>query len=62
MLSFKVAALEPLPDLIDQTVFFERHELVVPPRSIEQADLTQGVITDLSDEEIATFMAALEME
>jgi hypothetical protein len=62
LLSFKVAALEPLPDLVDQTAFFERHELVVPPRSIEQADLTQGVITDLSDDEIATFMAALEME
>jgi predicted regulator of amino acid metabolism with ACT domain len=62
LVSFNVSALEQLPDFIDQTAFFERHDLVLPPRPIEQIDLTQGVITDLSDDEISTFMAALEME
>lgn len=60
--SFSVAALEQLPEVVDQRAFFERHELVLPPRAIEQRDLTHGVIADLSDDEIAEFMAALEME
>jgi hypothetical protein len=62
LVSFHVAAFEPLPDLVDQKAFFERHDLVLPSRTIAQADLAEGVITDLSDDEIATFMAALEME
>jgi hypothetical protein len=60
--TFNVAALEQMPDLADQKAFFERHDLVVPPRGIEQADLAQGVIADLSDDEIAEFMGALEIE
>ena len=62
LLSFNVAALEELPDLIDQLAFFERHELVEPPRIITSDELGQGVIPDLSDDEIDDFMAALEAE
>jgi len=61
LLSFKVVALEPLPDLlVDQKAFFERHELVVPKRSITADELRAGVITDITDDEIDSFMAALE--
>lgn len=60
--SFNVAALEELPDLIDQMTFFERHELIEPSRSITSDDLSQGVIPDLSDDEIDDFMAVLEAE
>lgn len=62
LVSFTVVALEPLPELVDQKAFFEHHELAVPSRVIDQGDLTQGVVQDLSDDEIATFMAALEMD
>jgi hypothetical protein len=62
LLSFNVAALEELPELVDQETFFERHELLPPQRPIEQADLTRGVLGDLSDDEIASFMATLEEE
>lgn len=60
LLSFRVAALEQLPDLIDQRAFFERHELINPQRSITTNELTLGVITDIPDDEIDSFMAALE--
>lgn len=60
--SFSVAALEELPDFIDQMAFFERHDLIVPPRSITSDDLTLGVISDLSDDEIDEFMTALAAE
>ena len=60
LLSFRVAALEQLPDLIDQRAFFERHELINPQRSITANELTLGVITDIPDDEIDAFMAALE--
>lgn len=62
LLSFNVAALEELPDLIDQLAFFERHELIEPPRVITSGELGQGVILNLSDDEIDDFMAALEAE
>jgi hypothetical protein len=60
LITFNVAALEQVPDLVDQKAFFERHDLVVPPRGLDQGDLAEGVITDLSDDEIAAFMGALE--
>jgi hypothetical protein len=60
--SFSVAALEELPEFVDQMAFFERHELIVPQRSITESDLTLGVIPDLSDDEIDDFMAAIEAE
>jgi hypothetical protein len=60
--SFKVAALEELPEFVDQMAFFERHDLIEPPRSITADDLTLGIIPDLSDDEIDEFMAALEAE
>jgi hypothetical protein len=60
--SFSVAALEELPDFIDQMAFFERRDLIAPPRSITSDDLTLGVIPDLSDDEIDEFMTALEAE
>ena len=62
LILFNVAALEQLPDLLDQTAFFERHELVPPPRPLEEHDLQRGIIQDLSDDEIAAFMAALEAD
>lgn len=62
LLSFNVASLEELPDLIDQLAFFERHDLIEPPRIITSDDLSQGVIPDLSNDEIDDFMAALEAE
>jgi hypothetical protein len=62
LVSFAVAALEQLPEYIDQAAFFERHELVVPPRVITGRDLRAGIIQDLSDDEIAAFMAALDSE
>jgi hypothetical protein len=62
LLSFDVAAFELLPDLVDQTAFFERHELVAPPRTITGDDLAQGVIPDLSDGDIDEFMSALASE
>jgi hypothetical protein len=60
--SFNVAALEELPELVDQMAFFERHDLIEPSRPITADDLTLGVIPDLSDDEIDEFMAALEAE
>jgi hypothetical protein len=60
--AFSVTALEQVPDLPDQVEFFKRHELVQPPRAIKEQDLTRGVITDVTDDEIASFMAALGME
>lgn len=60
LLSFKVAALEQLPDQLDQKAFFERHELVTPERPITAGELTTGVITDITDDEIDAFMAAVE--
>jgi predicted regulator of amino acid metabolism with ACT domain len=59
---FSVSALEQVPELPDQVEFFKRHELEQPPRVIEEQDLTGGVITDVTDDEIASFMAALGME
>jgi hypothetical protein len=61
-LSFTVAALEELPDLIDQLAFFQRHDLVEPTHVITSSELSQGVIPDLSDDEIDDFIAALEAE
>jgi hypothetical protein len=55
-----VAAFEHLPELVDQAAFFERHELVSPERVIGEDDLAQGVISGLSDDDIAEFMSALE--
>ena len=60
--AFNVTALEQVPDLPDQVEFFKRHELAEPPRAIEGNDLTRGVITDVTDDEIASFMTALGME
>lgn len=62
LLSFDVAALEQLPELVDQRAFFERHELVAPRRPIAADDLALGIIPDLSDDEIDTFVAAFEAE
>jgi hypothetical protein len=62
LLSFSVAALEELPDFIDQLAFFERHELIAPSRIITSSELSQGVIPNLTDDEIDDFMAALEAE
>jgi hypothetical protein len=62
LLSFSVAALEELPDFIDQLAFFERHDLIAPPRIITSSELGQGVIPNLSDDEIDDFMAALEAD
>jgi len=60
LLSFEVAAFEQLPDLVDQAAFFERHELVAPPRVVGEDDLVHGVIPGMSDEDIGEFMSALE--
>lgn len=62
LVSFNVVALEEVPDLVTQTAFFERHQLVQPPRVIEERDLRDGVIQDLSDDEIDEFMKALGAE
>jgi hypothetical protein len=63
LISFIVAALEQVPDLpVGQKAFFERHELVVPKRSITADELVAGIITDITDDEIDSFMAALEGE
>jgi hypothetical protein len=62
LLSFSVAALEPLPDFMDHAAFFERHELIAPSRSLEDRDLSDGIVHGLSDEQIDAFMAALDAE
>lgn len=62
LLSFAVAALEQLPELMSQMAFFEHHDLVEPPRVIEAHDLSEGIVSDLSDEEIDAFMTALDAE
>src|ERR1022692_1012294 len=60
LLSFDVAAFEQLPELVDQAAFFERHDLVIPERGIGEDDPAQGVIPDLSEDDIEEFMSALE--
>jgi hypothetical protein len=63
LVSFDVDGLEEAPELmIDQGAFFEKHELVAPSRSITQAELEVGVISDLSDDEIDAFLSALETD
>lgn len=62
LISFEVAAFIELPALGDQGAFFEYHRLEEPPRPISQEDLTQGVISDLSEDEIDAFVSALRSE
>jgi hypothetical protein len=59
--SFTVSTLEETPEyFFRQSEFFERHDLVVPPRPIANSELERGVIPDLSDDEIAEFMMAID--
>lgn len=62
LISFEVVALDELPPLGDQLAFFETHPIVEPPRAISQADLTHGVVLDLSDDEIDAFASVLKSE
>lgn len=59
--SFTVSSLEETPEyLLRQSEFFDRHDLVIPPRGIANNELDRGVIPDLSDDEIAQFMLAFD--
>lgn len=59
LVTFDVTAFSELPSVVDQAAFFERHDLAPPPRAIANAELAQGVIPELSDDEIDAFVAAL---
>lgn len=62
LIFFEVAALDELPPLGDQLAFFSTHPLEMPPRVIAESDLEQGVVLDLSDDEIDAFTSALKLE
>jgi hypothetical protein len=62
LISFDVVALIELPDLGDQTAFFKTHDLAIPSGVVTQDDLSQGVISDWSDNEIDAFVDALRAE
>ncbi len=59
LLAFEVASLEQVQGLLDQMAFFERHDLPAPAGVVAESDLRDGVIDDLSHDEIEDFIAAL---
>lgn len=59
--SFVVSSLEETPEhFFRQSEFFDRHELIIPPRGVANSELDSGVIPDLSDDEITQFMLAFD--